>query len=69
MAALLRALHGETGMTTLLVTHSPEDALGLARRLVFLEDGTVAADGPTRELLGPGGPAVVAAYAGSLPGR
>ena len=69
MAELLRVLHGETGMTTLLVTHSPEDALGLAPRLVFLENGTVAADGPTQELLGPGGPAAVAAYAGSLPGR
>ena len=69
MAELLRVLHGETGMTTLLVTHSPEDALDLAPRLVFLENGTVAADGPTQELLGPGGPAAVAAYAGSLPGR
>ena len=65
MADLVGELHVEAGMTTLLVTHSPEDALRIAPRLVFIEEGRIAADGPTAKLLGPDGPEMVAAYAGS----
>ena len=65
MADLVGELHAETGMTTLLVTHSPEDALRIAPRLVFIDGGRIAADGPTAKLLGPEGPATVAAYVGS----
>lgn len=64
MADLVAGLHGETGMTMLLVTHSPEDALRLAPRLVFIDLGSVAADGPSAELLGENGPAIVRAYIG-----
>ena len=65
MADLVGELHVEAGMTTLLVTHSPEDAHRIAPRLVFIEEGRIAADGPTAKLLGPDGPEMVAAYAGS----
>jgi thiamine transport system ATP-binding protein len=64
MADLVAGLHGETGMTMLLVTHSPEDALRLAPRLVFIDRGSVAADGPSAELLGENGPAIVRGYIG-----
>lgn len=39
------------GVTTLLVTHDPVDALVLAERLVAIEDGEMVADGPTASLL------------------
>jgi thiamine transport system ATP-binding protein len=64
MADLVAELHGETGMTMLIVTHSPEDALRLAPRLVFIDRGSVAADGQSAELLGENGPAIVRHYIG-----
>jgi thiamine transport system ATP-binding protein len=64
MADLVTALHEETGMTMLIVTHSPEDASRIAPRLVFIEQGRVAADGPIADLLGEGGPANVRHYIG-----
>lgn len=64
MAELVADLHRETGMTILVVTHSPEDALSLAPRMVFVEAGRIAADGPTRDLLGTGGPEAVRRYVG-----
>jgi len=64
MADLVTALHEETGMTMLIVTHSPEDASRVAPRLVFIEQGRVAADGPIADLLGEGGPASVRHYIG-----
>jgi len=65
MAALVLDLHRETGMTMLMVTHAPEDALALAGRLVFVEAGSIAADGPAAELLGPDGPEPVRSYVGA----
>lgn len=64
MADLVAELHRETGMTIVMVTHAPEDANRLARRLVFVEAGRIAADGPSDELLGPDGPDAVRAYVG-----
>ena len=64
MAELVERLNRETGMTLLVVTHSPEDALRLASRLVFIDGGSIAADGPTRDLLGPDGPDAVRRYVG-----
>lgn len=64
MADLVADLHGETGMTVLLVTHSTEDALRLAPRLVFVDQGRVAADGPTSAMLGADGPELVRHYIG-----
>lgn len=65
MAELVKGLHGETGMTILMVTHAPEDALAIAPRLVFIEAGTVVADGPVANLLGPDSPPSVRAYVGN----
>ncbi|MDP3896763.1 MAG: ATP-binding cassette domain-containing protein [Mesorhizobium sp.] len=65
MGDLVRDLHAETGMTILLVTHTPEDALLIApRRLLFVENGSIAADGPTARMLGPSGPEAVRRYMG-----
>ena len=66
MADLIQALNAETGMTMLVVTHSPEDAERLAKRMVFIEDGTIVADGPTADLLGPTGPEPVRRYIGNI---
>lgn len=64
MADLVEALNAETGMTMLVVTHSPEDAARLARRMVFIEDGSIVAGGATDQLLGSGGPDAVRRYVG-----
>lgn len=64
MAELVEQLNRETGMTMLVVTHSPEDALRLASRVVFIDGGTIVADGPTENLLGPDGPDAVRRYIG-----
>lgn len=64
MAELVEQLNRETGMTMLVVTHSPEDALRLASRLVFIDGGAIVADGPARSLLGPEGPDAVQRYVG-----
>lgn len=50
--------------TTLLVTHDPLDALVLAERTVVLEDGRIADDGPTREVLAHPRSAFAAAWSG-----
>jgi ABC-type sugar transport system ATPase subunit len=41
MYALLRAVHRETGVTALHVTHSPSEAKKLADRILLLEGGAV----------------------------
>jgi thiamine transport system ATP-binding protein len=46
MLALIRALHGETGMTVLMVTHQPADAVAIADREIFVREGRIAASGP-----------------------
>jgi thiamine transport system ATP-binding protein len=66
MADLVEMLNAETGMTMLVVTHSPEDAARLARRMVFIENGAIAADGPTSHLLGSAGPEPVRRYIGNI---
>ena len=69
MAALVADLQAETGMTMLLVTHAPDDAALLAARTVFVEDGPIAADGPTATILGDDGPAAVRRYLGERGGN
>jgi thiamine transport system ATP-binding protein len=65
MLDLLRALHAERGMTILMVTHQPEDARGIARRIAFVEDGTIAAFAPVDEMFSETGPSAFRAYTGA----
>ncbi len=48
---LLRKVLRDTGRTALLVTHDLVDALSLADRVVVLDGGRIAEDGPTRTVL------------------
>jgi len=64
MLDLLRDLHAERRMTVLIATHQPEDARAIAGGIVFLEDGRVAASGPTGLFFGPERPEPFARYIG-----
>ena len=64
MLDLVAALHAETGMTVLMVTHQPDDARRIASRLIFLNEGAVAAEGEAAPLLSDGGPEIVRLYLG-----
>ncbi|MFQ0813414.1 thiamine ABC transporter ATP-binding protein [Brucella anthropi] len=64
MLDLVRALQLETGMTVLMVTHTPEDALYLDASLLFLDAGRISAIGPAAELLSPTGPEALRHYIG-----
>ncbi|KQT85160.1 ATP-binding cassette domain-containing protein [Aurantimonas sp. Leaf443] len=67
MLDLLQGLRDRSGapLTILMVTHHPEDALGRAGRLAFLDDGRIAAIGETRALLGGRGDPRLSAYLGT----
>ncbi|WP_252911978.1 thiamine ABC transporter ATP-binding protein [Aliihoeflea aestuarii] len=67
MVELVRSLQTRTGMTIVFVTHAPEDARALADRIIFLEDGRIAADGPVETFYGPDAPAEFTAYVGRSP--
>lgn len=64
MLDLVRELHKENGMTVLMVTHTPEDALYLDALLLFLDNGRISAQGPAHELLSPSGPEALKHYIG-----
>ncbi len=64
MLDLVRELQLETGMTVLMVTHTPEDALYLDAVLLFLDSGRISAMGPSAELLSPTGPEALRHYIG-----
>lgn len=64
MLDLLTALHAERRPTVLLVTHHPEDAERIAERVVFLEDGAVAATGAAADFFGNTGPEAFKRYVG-----
>jgi osmoprotectant transport system ATP-binding protein len=51
MQTMLRGLLEKVGKTVLLVTHDLDEALYLAKRLVFLDEGEVVADLPAGEVL------------------
>lgn len=46
----LQAVHGEGGVTVVLVSHSMRDVARLARRVVVLDRGRVVLDGPARQV-------------------
>lgn len=64
MLELVRELQLETGMTVLMVTHTPEDAIYLDAVLLFLDTGRISAMGPAVELLSPTGPEALRRYIG-----
>ena len=64
MLDLLVSVQKERQMTTLLVTHHPEDARRASQRVVFLEAGGVAASGETQAFYGEDSPEVFRRYIG-----
>ena len=69
MLDLVGALHASKRMTVLMVTHDPRDALRIAPRTAFLEDGRIAEVGPTGELFGGARSDALARYLGQGPTR
>jgi thiamine transport system ATP-binding protein len=65
MLDLVGNLQEETGMTVVMVTHHPEDALRLPSTLFFLENGKIVASGPAKELLSEKGPSLLRKYLGA----
>jgi len=51
MLDLVRQLQGERGLTVVLVSHNPQDALRIAGQAAFVANGRILAAGPTRALL------------------
>jgi thiamine transport system ATP-binding protein len=49
MAALVKGLSQQHQLTVLLVTHEPKDALELAETVVFIADGRVHWQGPSKD--------------------
>lgn len=64
MLDLLTGLQRETGMTLVMVTHHPEDAVALGGQAIFLENGRITAQGLASDLFGPEGPQAVRRYTG-----
>jgi osmoprotectant transport system ATP-binding protein len=58
MQTMLRGLLERVGKTVLLVTHDLDEALYLAQRVVFLSEGSVAADLSPEEIVGSDNPYV-----------
>lgn len=46
MLNLVKALHQEAGLVTLMVTHAPEDAALVADRVLFVDQGAIIWDAP-----------------------
>lgn len=65
MLDLLRGLHGERGMSILMVTHQPDEARAIAQRIAFIEDGAVAAFAPAEEMFSKAAPSAFRAYIGT----
>lgn len=65
MLELLVGVQTERLMTILFVTHQPEDARRVADDMVFLEDGAVAAAGPTETFFSEAGPEAFRRYIGA----
>jgi thiamine transport system ATP-binding protein len=66
MLDLLVGVQAERRMTVLFVTHQPGDARRIADNIVFLEEGTVVAAGPTAHFFAKDGPEAFRHYIGSV---
>lgn len=67
MLDLVRQLQSERGLTVVLVSHNPRDALRVAGQAAFIHNGKVLATGPTRALLEDAGPPELRAFLGPDP--
>lgn len=65
MLDLIRALQDETGMTVLMVTHTPEDALRFDSTLFFVQNGQIRAHGDAVTMLSPQAPQAIQDYMGT----
>lgn len=52
MLDLIANLAKEAGITVLMITHSPDDALKIADHCAFVEQGEIRVCGPTQQVLG-----------------
>ncbi len=67
MLELLKSLHDERGLTTLMVTHHPEDASTAASHVAFLADGEIKAYRKTKNMFRAKNMPGLAAYLGNTP--
>lgn len=67
MLDLVQQLQRERGLTVVMVSHNPDDALRIAGQSAFLHAGRVLAAGPTRALLEAAGPPELRAFLGPDP--
>jgi thiamine transport system ATP-binding protein len=67
MLELLKSLHDERGLTTLMVTHHPEDAKTAASHVAFLADGEIKAYRKTKAFFRAKDVPGLAAYLGDPP--
>jgi thiamine transport system ATP-binding protein len=65
MLDLVAALQAERRLTVIFVTHHPDDAQRLASRVVFLDQGRVAASGTAEIFFGGGAPEAFRRYIGA----
>jgi thiamine transport system ATP-binding protein len=68
MVDLVRVLHAERRMTILMATHHPDDAERLAGRMLYIENGAIAAQGCAEKFFSSDGPLAFRSYLGSKPG-
>jgi iron(III) transport system ATP-binding protein len=62
----LKALQRRLGITTIMVTHDQDEALGLADRLVVMNQGVIEQVGAPREIYGQPATAFVADFVGTM---
>jgi iron(III) transport system ATP-binding protein len=62
----LKALQRRLGITTIMVTHDQDEALGLADRMVVMNQGVIEQIGSPREIYGQPGTAFVADFVGTM---
>ncbi|UCI20625.1 thiamine ABC transporter ATP-binding protein [Mesorhizobium sp. B2-1-8] len=68
MLDLVASLHAERGMTVLFVTHQPQDARRIGQKVVFLDNGAVAATGTSDDFFAGAGPEAFRRYIGAAAG-
>lgn len=65
MLDLVYDLQRETGITVVMVTHTPEDALRFQSTLFFLQQGRIEVQGDAAIMLSPSGPQALRDYMGT----